>query len=96
VTERTGVVSGRRCVWVTSTVDGADHAMTDKAMAAGLAAKRGVFLAVCSASVVAAPMIAPPGQPCARCQAFVHPQLTPRVVPVRRRRVGWLSGWWRG
>jgi hypothetical protein len=96
VTERTIVVSGQRCVWVTSTVDGADHAMTDEAMAAGLAAKCGVFLALCSADVVAAPMVAPPGQRCVRCQAFVHPQPAPCVAPARRRWVGWLSGWRRG
>ena len=98
MTEKTGVVSGRPWVWVTSTVDGADHLVTDVAMAAGLAARRGMFLALCGASVVAAAMVTPPGHWCAPCQALAQPLITPRSLTASRRRrlVGWLSGWWRG
>jgi hypothetical protein len=47
VSKRAGVVFGPRWVWVTSTVDGADHVVADPAMAAGLAAGQGLFLASC-------------------------------------------------
>lgn len=96
VSERTGVVFGQQRIWVTSTADGADHAVTDAAMAAGLAARQGMFLALCGACVVAAAMVAPPGRRCARCQAFAQPQPTPRMTSTRGRLAGWLSGRRRG
>jgi hypothetical protein len=89
----TGVVSYRRWVWVTSIADGADHALTEAAMATGLAARQGMFLALCGTGVVAAAMVAPPGQRCARCHACIHPPPALRTTPTRRRLVGWLSGW---
>jgi hypothetical protein len=95
VSKRTGVVCEQRWVWVTSTVDGADHAVTDTAMAAGLAARQGLFLASCGTGVAAAAMVTPPGQRCTQCQAFIHPQPTSQSAATRRRLVGWLSTRWR-
>ena len=60
VSKSVGVVSVPRWVWVTSTVDGADHAVADTAMATGLAAGRGLFLASCGTGVTAAAMVTPP------------------------------------
>jgi hypothetical protein len=94
MSKSTGVVSEPRWVWVTSTVDGVDHAVTDTAMATGLAARRGLFLASCGTGIAAAAMVTPPGQRCMRCQAFIHPQPTSQSAPTRRRLVGWLSRRW--
>jgi hypothetical protein len=86
------VVPDRQWVWVTSTADGADHAVTDAAMTAGLTARQGLFLALCGTEVITAALVTPPGQRCAQCQALIRPQPAPRMAPARRRLIGWLSG----
>jgi len=74
--------------WVTSAVAPVDHAVTDDAMATGMAA-RGEFVAVCGAQFFSAPMAADPGPVCANCRRFVVARASLRSVEQRmaRRRV---------
>ncbi|MGH3885966.1 MAG: hypothetical protein ACRDSZ_05225 [Pseudonocardiaceae bacterium] len=60
-----------RPLTVTSTVDGRDHLINDRAMADGHAASRGQFTALCGHLVVAAALVAPPGPPCRDCAAVL-------------------------
>jgi hypothetical protein len=89
-------------VWVTTT-DGADHAVTDEEMVAGMRAGKGLYLAVCGASVLAAAMTVPPGATCPHCVTRLR-HLTHTSAPtvcgaptghgVRRRSgvLAWLVG----
>lgn len=69
-------------VWVTS-IDRTDHAVSDDEMVAGAQAGAGRYLAMCGTSLLAAPLIYPPGARCPRCVAMLRslmhpPQKTPR------------------
>jgi hypothetical protein len=85
VSKRIGVVPDRQWVWVTSTADGADHAVTDAAMTAGLVARQGLFLALCGTGVTAAALVTPPGQ---RCAQYRHSSVHSQHHEWRRRGVG--------
>lgn len=78
VTERTGVVSGRHLGMGNVHADGVDHAVIDEAIAAGLAAKRGMFLALVRRGVVTAAMITTRTR-CARCRAVTRSSLAEMV-----------------
>lgn len=86
----------RLAVWVTCVVDGADHAVSDADMSAGVAAGHGQYRAICGDDVVSAALTAPPGRWCARCVAVLRHATrrraeAPSVVRIRRgghRRLG--------
>jgi hypothetical protein len=88
MTSRIGAGCGVRPVWMTSTMDGAEHAIMADAMTAGLAARNRLFAALCGTQVVAASMTAPPGRRCARCVAFQQTRASVRDLarPVLARR----------
>lgn len=66
------------------------HEVTDEAFAAG----RGEYEAVCGCLFVAAPLVAPPGQPCLTCLGVLaatrRAAVTPRRSHRRQRRGGLL------
>jgi hypothetical protein len=71
-----------RLMWVTSTGKPVDHALTDDAMAAGMASQ-GVYLGLCGIQFVAAPMAAAPGPRCATCWQFVQARASLSTVEQR-------------
>jgi hypothetical protein len=80
----------RQAVWVTCVVDGADHAVSDADMSAGLAAGQGQYRAICGDEVVSAALTAPPGRGCVRCVAILCHATSrrPEVRSVVRARRG--------
>lgn len=82
---RTTMGSRQHTTWVTSAVAPVDHAVTDDAMAAGIAA-RAAFVAVCGARFFSAPMAAAPGPVCTNCRRFVVARASSR--PVEQRMAG--------
>jgi hypothetical protein len=70
---------------VTSTVDGRDHLISAHATAAGLAAGRGEYVALCGRAVVAAPLVVPPGPTCFDCETALH-RITTGTTTAHRRR----------
>lgn len=100
MTKGTGAGSGVRPIWMTSTMDGAEHAIMDEQMTAGLAAGRGVYAALCGAQVIAASLAAPPGRRCARCVAFLRARASLRDLaspaPAQRWWRKQMLGWRRG
>jgi hypothetical protein len=65
---------------ITCRLDGQAHDVTDESVGAGK--RTGKYVALCGYVVLAAPMVAPVGRPCARCTAVS----TPTTAPVRRPR----------
>jgi len=61
-----------RLIWVTSLVDGADHAVTDENMCAGMADRTGTYVAWCGARVVPPSMCEPSCGRCRRCVALLR------------------------
>ncbi|MGH3922325.1 MAG: hypothetical protein ACRDTT_05560 [Pseudonocardiaceae bacterium] len=80
-----------RTIPITCCVDGQAHDVTDENVAAG---RTGEYLALCGYRVVAAPLVAPVGRPCAKCTAVLvaahQPQPSRPVRRVRHRQRGWL------
>lgn len=83
-------------VWVTSGVDGTEHAVSDEQMVAG---RSGVFAARCGVQVIAASMVSPPLRRCIYCLLLLRPErarhraghvLGGRVVRWTRRLLGVL------
>lgn len=72
----------RHLTWVTS-LDGLEHAVTDAAMVAGMAAGAGEYAAVCGVVALSDAMTAPPGSCCPVCSARVR--LAVSRLPARRR-----------
>ncbi|MDP8932412.1 MAG: hypothetical protein M3O70_28655 [Actinomycetota bacterium] len=62
---------------LTCSVDGLAHLVSEDALAAGLSAASGLYVARCGHQVAAAPLVSPPGPPCPRC------------TPERRSRLRW-------
>jgi hypothetical protein len=62
----------QRLVSVRSTTDDLDHAVTDEAMAAGVEAGEGQYLAVYGEVVVPDALTAPPGRSCPACLHLIH------------------------
>lgn len=71
--------------WVTTADVVTDHAVTDDAMAAGMAS-RGVYQALCGALFVSAPMTADPGRVCQGCRMFILAQASLRSAEQRMTR----------
>lgn len=69
--ETTAPLPKERVLWVTSTGKPVDHALTDVAMAAGMAS-RGVYLGLCGIQFFAAPMTTAPGPRCTTCWRFLR------------------------
>lgn len=88
---------GARVVWVTCALDGADHAVTDDRMAAGISSDTGLYEALCGARFAAAPMVYPPCPLCRTCLAFLGARATMRDLDhrmgaaARHRRSGLLG-----
>jgi hypothetical protein len=70
-------------VWITGVSDGADHAVTDEDMAVGMRAGKGLYLAMCGASVLVASLTAPPGRMCTRCVARLRDLVRPSAPAAR-------------
>ncbi len=85
---RVAATATAHAVLITCAVDGLAHLVSDDALAAGLTASRGFYVARCGHQVAAAPLISPPGPRCPRC-----------VLPASRGAVGAprhrQSGRWR-
>ena len=64
---------GRRAVWVTSGMDGTEHAVSDEQMTAGLVGQTGVYVARCGERCVAASMVAPALLRCSDCLLQLRP-----------------------
>lgn len=85
--------SGERLftAWFTSSVDWADHAVTDEEFVE----HRPEPTAVCGTVIMLAPMESPPGQRCPRCVAFLRAQQTAEVLdepePHLNLRPVWLA-----
>jgi hypothetical protein len=60
-------VSGFHALPLTCTIDGLAHLVSDDAAAAGVAAGRGTYTALCGHTVHAAALVSSAGRPCARC-----------------------------
>lgn len=69
---------------LTCTIDGLAHLVSDDAAAAGIAAGRGIYTALCGHPVHAAAMVSATGRPCPRCA--LHTEAIGE--PVGRRRGG--------
>lgn len=78
-----------RTVPITCSLDGQAHEVTDENVAAG---RTGEYLALCGYRVVAAPLVAPVGRPCAKCSAVVVAERRGQssTRPVRHRQRGRL------
>ncbi|MGH3755527.1 MAG: hypothetical protein ACRDRP_23100 [Pseudonocardiaceae bacterium] len=63
----------------------AEHEVTDEAFAAGRAAGRGEYEAVCGVVFVPVPMDAPPGPPCPVCLSVVEAARRAAAPPHRPR-----------
>jgi hypothetical protein len=71
---------------VTSVIDGTDHAVDIDAMAAGILAGHGRYIAVCGIVIEPAAMSAPPMRQCLACQAALHaPQHSKHERSSKRR-----------
>lgn len=71
---------------LTSTADGRDHLISEQATAAGLAAGRGEYVALCGHLVMAAPLVVPPGPTCVDCEAAQHRITTTSIASAQHRR----------
>lgn len=72
-------------VAVTCTADGLVHEVSEEAIADGHAMSTGCWRALCGHLVRPAPLVAPAGTECRRCQRLVLPD---QVTPSPRRRGG--------
>ncbi|MGH3921323.1 MAG: hypothetical protein ACRDTT_00300 [Pseudonocardiaceae bacterium] len=76
--------SSVRPTTLTSTVDGRDHLISEQATAAGLAAGRGAYHAMCGRRVLAALLVVAPGPTCLDCETALH-RITTGSSTSRRR-----------
>src|SRR5205085_9388543 len=77
----------------TCTVDGLDHAVSDDATASGLAARQGIYTALCGHQVHVTALASSAGPPCPHCAQLVKDVTLPTASPRRhrhRRRASWL------
>lgn len=73
---------------LTCTIDGLAHLVSDDAAAAGVAAGRGTYGALCGHTVHAAALVSSAGRPCPRCAAhFETLHATVEVATRRTRRI---------
>jgi hypothetical protein len=86
--------SGQRFTWITAQIDGTEHAVTDEAQVAGMAARAGWYEAVCGNEFLAAFMDLGPSRACAACQTIIWARDELRSFEERlteHRRPGWLA-----
>jgi hypothetical protein len=69
----------------TCTVDGLDHAVSDNAAASGLAARQGLYTALCGHLVHAGALASSAGPSCPRCAQLVTEVTAPTTGPYRHR-----------
>lgn len=69
--------------WVGCVLDGADHAVTQLELAAGVHRGDGRYEAVCGHVVTPVSMLQPPGAPCHRCRVVLCARATLPTVPDR-------------
>jgi hypothetical protein len=77
----------------TCAVDGLDHAVSDDAAASGLAARQGIYTAVCGHQVHVSALASSAGPACPRCAQLINDVAPPTASPQRhrhRRRRTWL------
>jgi hypothetical protein len=74
-----------RPLWITSSVEGVDHAVWDQVFGEYIAASHGngFFPAVCGSQVLPASLAAPPQPPCSRCMAVLRARASSRDVLQR-------------
>jgi hypothetical protein len=59
-------------LWVTCLTDGADHAVTDEDMAAGIISAAGLYPTICGTVIAPASMLSAPHPACSRCAAVLR------------------------
>ena len=69
---------------MTSTADGRDHLLSERATTAGLVAGHGKYTALCGRLVVAASLVTPPGPTCLDCETALHRSTTTSTTSHRR------------
>lgn len=82
---------------LTCTIDGLAHLVSDDAAAAGVAARRGTYAAVCGHTVHAAALVCSAGRPCPRCAVHFDAYCAaadagPGARRTQRRRQGGRQG----
>lgn len=91
--------SGPRVMWLTG-IDGWEHVIDDEDAARGMRTGDGRYDSLCGRSVVAAPLVVPPGRRCPSCVRLAtapqhappqpeHRQETGPRRPRRRRLLRW-------
>lgn len=70
----------------TDQLDGLAHLVTDDAVAAGIASRKGIYQACCGYVVTVTSLTAPDGATCARCLACTRVARTPGRPPALRLR----------
>jgi hypothetical protein len=76
--------------WMTSTIDGHDHAITDEEFAA----HRPEPEAICGTVIMLAPLTVPNGPHCLRCVTFLRARATLRDFDQRERHRHRRRHWW--
>jgi hypothetical protein len=71
---------------LTCTADGLAHLVSDDAAAAGIAAGRGTYGALCGHTIRVAALVSATGRPCARCALLVEMLERQATLPSRHRR----------
>ena len=82
---------GRRAVWVTSGMDGTEHAVSDEQMTAGLVGQTGVYVARCGERCVAASMVAPALLRCSDCLLQLRPGRHRAELPRGGPLLRWMN-----
>lgn len=77
--------------WITAQANCTEHAVTDDAHVAGMAAGDGVYEALCGAEFLAACMDVGPCGECSCCRAFLRARVELRDLHERMSRPGWFS-----
>jgi hypothetical protein len=88
------------CTWVTDVTTGTEHAVTDAAYDAAMAAPSSLtYPALCDYAVLPAPMAQPPAGQCGVCARFAAARLTSRSESERgldpTPQAPRLADWWR-
>jgi hypothetical protein len=79
---------------LTCTMDGLDHAVSDDAAASGLAARQGIYTALCGHRVHVTALASSAGPSCPRCTELVN-QVAPPTASLRRHRPRHQRAWLR-
>lgn len=82
--------------WIGCVLDGADHAVAQAEVAAGVRRRTGHYRAICGHALTAASMLQPPGTPCPACQVILRvaaPEPDDRHAVRGNRSSGRLRRW---